>query len=70
MYVPYIPHRAVPVVRLGSAARVERRALAMWPRLDRAALHRCHGDPRRIAIQIAHRTKMERGVIEAIIADE
>jgi hypothetical protein len=37
---------------------VERRALTMWPRLDRAALRRCRHDPRRIAALVARRTSI------------
>jgi hypothetical protein len=48
---------------------VERRALAIWPRLNRRALRRCHGDPKRIAVQIAHRTKMAPKAIEKLISD-
>ena len=37
---------------------LERRALALWPRLDRAALRRCRNDARRIAALVARRTAM------------
>ena len=37
---------------------LERRALALWPRLDRAALRRCRNDARRIAALVARRTVM------------
>ncbi len=37
---------------------LERRALALWPRLDRAALRRCHNDAHRIAALVARRTTM------------
>ncbi len=37
---------------------LERRALALWPRLDRAALRRCHSDAHRIAALVARRTTM------------
>jgi len=30
----------------------------MWPRLERAALRRCHHDPRRIAALVARRTSI------------
>jgi hypothetical protein len=43
---------------------LERRALALWPRLDRRALHRCGGDPRRIARLVQRRTSLS---IEMII---
>jgi hypothetical protein len=37
---------------------LDRRALALWPRLDAAALRRCQHDPRRIAILVSRRTAM------------
>jgi len=37
-----------------------RRALAFWPRLDRAALRRCKDDPHRIAALVARRTSLPR----------
>src|SRR3954447_18511956 len=37
---------------------VERRALALWPRLDRTALRRCRQDPARIAELVARRTTL------------
>jgi hypothetical protein len=40
------------------ALAVERRAMALWPRLDRAALRRCKADARQIAALIARRTTM------------
>lgn len=43
--------------RLGPTA-LERRALVLWPRLDRAALRRCHGDATRIAALVSRRTSM------------
>ena len=45
-------------VRSEGADALERRALALWPRLDRAALRRCHNDARRIAALVARRTTM------------
>ncbi len=41
-----------------------RRALAFWPRLDRARLTRAHGDPLRIARIIERRTALP---LEAIL---
>ncbi len=49
--------RSGPVGADGIGA-LERRALALWPRLDRAALRRCHSDARRIAALVARRTTM------------
>lgn len=37
---------------------LERRALGLWPRLDRAALRRCNGDVKRIAALVSRRTTM------------
>ncbi len=37
---------------------LERRALVLWPRLDRTALRRCRNDARRIAALVARRTAM------------
>jgi hypothetical protein len=37
--------------------------------LDHRALHRCHGDTARIAIQVSHRTPMTCKAIEKLIAD-
>jgi hypothetical protein len=42
---------------------LERRALAMWPRLEPAALRRCHSDPRRIAALVARRTSIPQDAI-------
>jgi hypothetical protein len=39
-------------------ATLDRRALALWPRLDPAALRRCRHDPRRIAVLVSRRTAM------------
>jgi hypothetical protein len=43
--------------------------MAMWPRLDHRAIHRCHGNAARIAIHVARRTKMTPKAIETLIAD-
>jgi hypothetical protein len=53
----------VELARSGSAksdgiGALERRALALWPRLDRAALRRCRNDAHRIAALVARRTTM------------
>jgi hypothetical protein len=42
-----------------------RRALAMWPRLDRRALGRCDHDPRRVAILVSRRTSLP---VDAIVS--
>jgi hypothetical protein len=54
--------------RPDSADRIERRAMEMWPRLDHRAIHRCCGDPARIAAYVAHRTKMAPKAIETLIS--
>jgi hypothetical protein len=60
-------HRdAVFVVQLAEPV-IERRALAIWPRLDRRALHRCGGDPRRIARLVSHRTSLSIDVIVGML---
>jgi len=45
-------------VRSEGIGALERRALALWPRLDRAALRRCRNDAHRIAALVARRTTM------------
>jgi hypothetical protein len=42
----------------------ERRAVALWPRLDRVKLRRTHGDPTRIARLVARRTTLS---VETIV---
>ncbi len=46
---------------------VERRALALWPRLDRRALRRCNHDPSRIAALISRRTALPPETIRQIL---
>ncbi len=46
---------------------LERRALALWPRLDRAALRRCHSDAHRIAALVARRTTMPPEAIFSVL---
>ena len=69
MFRSTLPHPVLPREGPEAADRVERRAMALWPRLDYRALHRCHGDTARIAVQVSHRTKMTRKAIEKLIAD-
>lgn len=45
---------SVPPIEAARACR--RRALLLWPRLDRSRLARTHGDPWRIAVLVAQRT--------------
>ena len=44
----------------GWESELVRRALSIWPRLDRAALRRCKDDPHRIAALVARRTSLPR----------
>jgi hypothetical protein len=50
-----------------AAAALERRALALWPRLDRAALRRCRQDPARIAALISRRTALSPEAIKQVL---
>jgi hypothetical protein len=43
--------------------------MEIWPRLDHRAIHRCHGDPARIAAHVARRTSMTPKAIETLISD-
>lgn len=51
----------------GTAAALERRALALWPRLDRAALRRCGQDPARIAALVSRRTTLPPEAIKQVL---
>jgi hypothetical protein len=42
----------------GDSGALERRAMALWPRLDPVALRRCQHDARRIAALVSRRTTM------------
>jgi hypothetical protein len=46
---------------------LERRAIALWPRLDRAALRRCRQDPARIADLVARRTTLPPEAIRQVL---
>ncbi len=59
-------HQADPG-RPAAAAALERRALALWPRLDRAALRRCRQDPARIAALISRRTALSPECIKQVL---
>ena len=50
-----------------AAVTLERRAMALWPRLDRAALRRCRQDPSRIAALIARRTSLSPEAIKQVL---
>jgi len=54
-------------VRSDGPDALERRAMALWPRLDRAALRRCHNDAHRIAALVARRTTMPPEAIVAVL---
>jgi len=54
-------------VRSARADSLERRALALWPRLDRAALRRCHNDAHRIVALVARRTTMPPDAILTVL---
>jgi hypothetical protein len=45
-------------VRSEGPGSLEKRALVLWPRLDRTALRRCKNDAHRIAALVARRTTM------------
>ena len=64
-------HTASPDVDHARRSRIladtTRRALAMWPRLDRRALSRCAGDPARIATYVSRRTNLPPDIIRAIL---
>ena len=66
--IPHPVHLADPraAARRASCA-YGRRALALWPGLDRRALARCHCDPWRIAGIVARRTIMSREAIYALL---
>jgi hypothetical protein len=46
-----------------------RRALAMWPGLDRAALARCAGNPDRIARLVSRRTALSETSIRMVLIE-
>ena len=50
-----------------SLTALERRALALWPRLNRAALRRCRQDPARIAELVARRTTLPPEAIRQVL---
>lgn len=65
---PVLPLRSSPPSTAGSHdALMTRRALAVWPRLDRRALLRCAGDPVRITKLVARRTSLPPAIIRAIL---
>lgn len=53
--------------RSSASVALERRALALWPRLDRTALRRCHQDPARIAALISRRTALSPEAIKQVL---
>jgi hypothetical protein len=61
------PRRSAEAARTHPLADPARRALAMWPRLDRRALRRCASDPACIATHVARRTNLPPEIIRAIL---
>ncbi len=59
-------HPSSPRRRIAQSLLV-RRALVVWPRLDRRALARCAGDPEALAAHVARRTKLPPETILAIL---
>ena len=51
-----------------SPTTTERRALALWPRLDARALKRCGHDPQRIARLVARRTSLSLETIVGMLS--
>jgi hypothetical protein len=51
----------------GWESALERRALALWPRLERRALRRCGHDPTKIAELVARRTSLPPEAIVRIL---
>jgi hypothetical protein len=49
------------------ASPLDARALALWPRLDRRRLRRCHGDPQRLVALISRRTTLPHETILALL---
>jgi hypothetical protein len=60
--------RPAPIDAAGATYR--QRALAFWPRLDRARLARTRGDPARIARIVSRRTVLPHDTIVAMLTDE
>ncbi len=48
--------------------RIDRRALALWPGLDRRALGRCRHEPRRVAALVCRRTRLEYETVLALLS--
>lgn len=53
--------------RSRAAMALELRAMALWPRLDRAALRRCRQDPDKMAELIARRTALAPETIKQVL---
>ena len=60
-------HHHAPAGVRDARRRLEERALAVWPRLDRRSLSRCRGDVARIANYVARRTRLSPDTIRAIL---
>ena len=50
-----------------AAEAIQRRALLVWPRLDRAALRRCGSNPARVAALVARRSSLPHDAILGIL---
>lgn len=50
-----------------AAEAIRRRALLVWPRLDRDALRRCGGDPERVAVLVGRRSSLPHEAIVSIL---
>ncbi|MFN8622802.1 MAG: hypothetical protein U0869_18860 [Chloroflexota bacterium] len=59
------PNDVRPTVAVGPW--IDRRAKALWPRLDPRALARCRHDPRRIAALVSRRTHLTVEEIRAML---
>ena len=58
---------AMPKPPTPGTIRLERRALTLWPRIDRAALRRCGDNPDRIAALVEGRTSLTTEAIRSLL---
>jgi hypothetical protein len=52
---------------IDAAEAIRRRALLIWPRLDRTALRRCGGDPNRVASLVSRRSSLPHDAIVTLL---
>jgi hypothetical protein len=64
---PRLDARQATYDRHAAAAAMRRRALAMWPRLDPAALRRCGDDPACIAALVERRSALPTEAVIGIL---